>query len=1210
MSIVNESILRNVFNSEKLITEQVFPELICKLIQHSAGNELKSIRIPYGDFINKPGYDGEVRCQSSRFNVPDGLSLWEIGTSSDCYTKITSDYQKRTDSTLTEIQSNSTLVLVASDIWNKPSMTKQNWIQSKKAESSWRDVIVIDFIDILEWLNQCVDIAVWLLRKFSLTVNLQIDDIRGAWKRIQALTIPALTSSFLLYQRDDFVTSLFSEIEQLTKSKMILDIGASSRREAFFVTIAAILERQDEDSNKDSLLIVAYNLESYDYLKRFNKDYTVLCYFDFIPDEYTQVPTICFQSGKDIKIEDRSIFSFKESLSKWGIVENDTKLLMESTKANFDAAIRFQKSPYFEPNDNPILTNPHLLWPLVFLKSYDHRSNVERDVVSRIAGVAIDDYDRQINILVRTLDSPIVRRFETYTLIDRARVIRLLRGTEEKFLTEVCTLLVDYFSDEEISRFSKIDYGVLSNNREYPYESSISSIIDSLIHIGNIHESLMKLIQDQLYVIFQRDPSKKHFMKTITYGVGLAELFPRLFMNYLDHIVSSTTFIKDAIKNDQLQYYGFQVGTILSPLGLLINFKECISKGTILIFKVAQIEFECLATFRSCDLIASIFLPYYRMIDLNLDERKLLLSRYVNDSRIHQTMKKYILKKLFPEGSAMFSDIERPQYQNEKFSNQITYAEYFDFVGYIMTLFLGICNEIDLIDLVEAMIHFPDATNVLIIENIKRNGSQLSLRTLLKIVSSAKKVQRNIRYFSNSDNWKVHQEQLHFFDEVIGSCSEFLGEQIFMYPLTFKEHEIVLESDTSLYDEKNFHHIDHSKEISEWFQSIIDKVRSSEHEDFVESVVEISEDSSYLGAALAKHYDMAHFDNDVKCLGNKSLRHALYAYLHSIPEQEYEKLVQVSEVIQGYADLLPFNDLFLSYFDGTGFEQLFWGRRIWRHISKNNTNFEIILKKFLQFNPLDLAETIAYDRDESLFPYVFSILKQNVDLLLTTQNHSVMLIDPIQKIIQLLENSGYHEQLALIELRLIGVYELRGIHKSASLYFLKNPFHFVALFESRNNIDAATSRSRTILENWHIQPSLYSTNSDDIDSFASAILVFANRMSKTNDKSELMHYFGKVFCEAPSEDGIWPTKRVAKIIEDIENDDFDNALLVSRLNQYGVRTITKGDHEKGIAQKYLGFARHYQWQYPRTSELLRNISRHFAAIGDSDFHDFEKRLIS
>jgi hypothetical protein len=76
-------------------SQAAIPELICLLVKELP--DLTMCRIPYGDSINQPGWDGLVETENGfRQFVPKKKSFWEIGTGENPQNKATNDFTKRT----------------------------------------------------------------------------------------------------------------------------------------------------------------------------------------------------------------------------------------------------------------------------------------------------------------------------------------------------------------------------------------------------------------------------------------------------------------------------------------------------------------------------------------------------------------------------------------------------------------------------------------------------------------------------------------------------------------------------------------------------------------------------------------------------------------------------------------------------------------------------------------------------------------------------------------------------------------------------------------------------------------------------------------------------------------------------------------------------------------------------------------------------------
>ena len=73
--------------------QEYFPFLIGQLCNEC--KDITRIGFPSGDSISRPGFDGIVISGEGNAWVPEGMSVWELGTSPDTWSKAEKDFEKR-----------------------------------------------------------------------------------------------------------------------------------------------------------------------------------------------------------------------------------------------------------------------------------------------------------------------------------------------------------------------------------------------------------------------------------------------------------------------------------------------------------------------------------------------------------------------------------------------------------------------------------------------------------------------------------------------------------------------------------------------------------------------------------------------------------------------------------------------------------------------------------------------------------------------------------------------------------------------------------------------------------------------------------------------------------------------------------------------------------------------------------------------------------
>ncbi len=130
-------------------SKSTLPYLISRLVRATTPTSTK-VDIPWGSAIYIGGWDGIVNCEAETAYVPKGVSLWEFGTNVDCKGKADGDYDKRKREPIGFTPCDCTFIFVTPRLWTK----KDEWIEAKKAENQWKDVIVYDSTDLEQWLDR------------------------------------------------------------------------------------------------------------------------------------------------------------------------------------------------------------------------------------------------------------------------------------------------------------------------------------------------------------------------------------------------------------------------------------------------------------------------------------------------------------------------------------------------------------------------------------------------------------------------------------------------------------------------------------------------------------------------------------------------------------------------------------------------------------------------------------------------------------------------------------------------------------------------------------------------------------------------------------------------------------------------------------------------------------------------------------------------
>jgi len=235
-------------------------QLICAVIP------VDKIRFPSGDAVWVPGFDGVVtNGQKDRF-VPTGLSVWEVSTGTPCKREAEKNYEKRRKDKVQDVEEGKTVekldrpditfVFVTPLVWKD----KGEWIAERKGDNIWNDVVVIDGVELQDWLEVATAINLQFAAELGIVPEVGLQTPDQAWDDWSYMTDPPASEELVIVGRDDQEKDL---IGRLSAPPSTFTIRGHSPREAWGFALAA-LRRVDSEEERQSLYsrsIVTHNEE-------------------------------------------------------------------------------------------------------------------------------------------------------------------------------------------------------------------------------------------------------------------------------------------------------------------------------------------------------------------------------------------------------------------------------------------------------------------------------------------------------------------------------------------------------------------------------------------------------------------------------------------------------------------------------------------------------------------------------------------------------------------------------------------------------------------------------------------------------------------------------------------------------------------------------------------------------------------------------------
>jgi hypothetical protein len=192
--------------ADRLDARVRLPEIVSQLVRASAAS-ISAYRFPEKDNAQLPGYDGRLTAipgEPYRAFLPEGDSVWEWGTNEDYRAKANGDYTARTKKPEPVDPASTTFEFVTPRIWHRTDPSAEGWAADKRAEGIWKDVKVLDAIQLEHWLELCPAVAASVAREIighlPQTGAIGSDEF---WREYASQFQPTLREEVLLAGREE-----------------------------------------------------------------------------------------------------------------------------------------------------------------------------------------------------------------------------------------------------------------------------------------------------------------------------------------------------------------------------------------------------------------------------------------------------------------------------------------------------------------------------------------------------------------------------------------------------------------------------------------------------------------------------------------------------------------------------------------------------------------------------------------------------------------------------------------------------------------------------------------------------------------------------------------------------------------------------------------------------------------------------------------------
>jgi hypothetical protein len=386
--------------------------------------------MPSDDAIWLPGCDGYLINEEEDENrfVPLGKSVWEFGTTDNYRKKALEDYEKRmTDmdddgnmkrNALNIDRLQATFVFVTPRHWVND---KEAWVNERKRDGIWKDVVVIDAVDLQDWIEYSPAVSLQFAAELGYAPSLGLLTPDQAWEEWSYLSTPPISEHLSVAGREEQEKELISRL--MGEPETFIVRGDSPREALGFVLAAVIrIESPEERHGLYSRMIVADNEEVAGGLRSL-KNLIVL-----IKQAMGPVPNLLSSRGSHvivpmgnnyrsprgvITLQKPTYLQFAEVLSSMGIKRDEAERMARACGRSITIFQRLNASANHErPRWANEASSINLL-PALLAGRWNDKSEEDRAILCQLANT--QDYNQITDQLQEYLlvDEPPLQRIGT-----------------------------------------------------------------------------------------------------------------------------------------------------------------------------------------------------------------------------------------------------------------------------------------------------------------------------------------------------------------------------------------------------------------------------------------------------------------------------------------------------------------------------------------------------------------------------------------------------------------------------------------------------------------------------------------------------------------------------------------------------------------------------------------------------------------------------
>lgn len=1226
--------------------------LLVRLLIRESISEINSMRFPAGNAIQYNGWDGILDADESVEFIKKGISFWEFGTNADYINKANEDYKKRTFENKGYNIKESVFVFVTPRIWEdnirtgrQKKQSKVEWINEKKKDDKWSDIIIYDARDLEEWIQKCPSTATWLSNHINKYPPKNVESAIDFWERWIYNPKYKFTSKLVLSGRDNNINKIKNWLDS-KQSTYILKSFTKEEAVAFFISTILSLEDSKKQYFLERCLIIS-DKEVFIKISKIHKYHILINYFNdpdtndyaTYKDNYVFYP-ITPECTINIPNDELGLLNYhnlSKGLKELGFNDEESYSLVRDSGRSLSVLRRLlnfkQKQPNWIKTENLI----YLLTTLLIGKWDDENKN-DQEIICKLSGLSYDIITQNLTGITLTEDPPIYNISNKWGLISQYDAWLILAPSLTKqFIDEFFILAYEILSEpdpeydlDEDERYMAQTKGAIRKYSAWIREGILNAIILLSIYSKNNKKTEFKIMVDEFVKKILYNADEKRWYSVSSILPQLAEASPQIFLEIvsksLDENNPSILILFRKGKNQLFSRCNYS--GLLWALELLAWEPKYLTEITLILSKLAKNEDkESNWVNKPSESLREIYLAWKSNTNATLDERLKSINVLIDKD---DNAAFNLLINLMPRNGDISESTYRPkwrkftEYKSQKrCDNDISdaYSKYFDKLLKI--------SGLDCHRLSQIIIKYSDLSKVdrkKLYEHLENNFDKLN-EGKNEIKLALKNLITRHRSFPDA-TWAMKDDELNLLEKLYNKFPDDTIED--KYKLLFDERL------PNLFDANKMNYKEYEERLK---HQRIDVVKNLYKSGKLKELISISKnikESRILGQILSE----AEIINEqeeitiIELLGKTDklfdfakgycefkIWKAYNKWVEKIIKTIKEKKYNLDIVINFLLILYP-NDKtwsIVNEFDDE-IQKQYWGKCTGFPIDLPPKSLAYGYNKLLEheryitainsasLNPQDLSDSLIIEilkkggTEKAKEPYNYYYEPYN-----------------IVELFKELDKRNYNDENVMFDLEWIYKSILSDdlwgrppklLHKKMS----KNPEFYMkiikSIFRPENDTDlekkeneglsddSIKNRSEVafdLLKSFKLIPGQDENDIINFNELKSWVNNVINLSKKDKREKITEYYIGELLSYSITKSMTIP-EQICKLLESLQNDIIEEGFFINEINKRGVFTKSMfegGQQERAIADKYKKMSKTINPKYQRTLKLVEKIVKSY-----------------